>query len=206
MTVSIVTPWLNASELIPVYAATTRGAQIIIVDNGSERQHAERLEIFCMMAGDRAIYIRNETNAGFSHANNQGLAVATGEIVMFLNNDVQGRGAWLERVELEVQPGALYGISILNKHGYDYIEGWCIAARRAVWDALNGWDQDYYAGLYWEDNDLCFRAHKAGIGLVRTTWPLWHFNNYTSSKTPGAYDNSAENEQRFLRRIAEWSG
>jgi GT2 family glycosyltransferase len=202
MTVSIVTPWLNASELIMVYENTTRGAQVIIVDNGSEWMHARHLEAYCNRVN--GLYIRNETNTGFSHANNQGLKVATGDIVMFLNNDVQGRGAWLDRVEQEVKPGALYGISILNKHGFDYIEGWCIAARREVWDKLNGWDEGYYSGLYWEDNDLCFRAHKLGIRLERATWPLWHFNNYTTSKTPGSFDHSAENERLFLQRVASW--
>lgn len=202
--ISIVTPWLNASELVPVYESTTRGAQIIIVDNGSDWQHARHIEALCHRTG--GVYIRNNENAGFSHANNQGLKVALGEIVMFLNNDVQARGAWLERVEREVQPGALYGVSMLNKHGYDYIEGWCIAAQRAVWDALGGWDETYYTGLYWEDNDLCFRAHKLGVRLCRMTWPLWHHNNYTSRKTPGAYDHSAENERRFLERVATWPG
>lgn len=201
-TISIVTPWLNASELIPVYEATTRGAQIIIVDNGSDPHHAEHIKALCERAG--GVYLRNDTNTGFSHANNQGLAVASGEIVVFLNNDVSARSAWLERVEEDVQPGALYGPSLLEKHGYRYIEGWCIAARRAVWDALGGWDEDYYTGLYWEDNDLCFRAMMHSFGLRQVAWPLWHHSNYTSSRIDGAYAHSAENERRFLERVRTW--
>lgn len=202
--ISIVTPWLNASELLGVYESATWGAQVVIVDNGSDWQHAAKLEDFCERTD--GVYIRNQQNMGFSHANNQGLQAATGEIVMFMNNDVQARGAWLERVKEEVRPNALYGPSLLHKHGYDYIEGWCIAGLRETWDRLSGWDQDYYAGLYWEDNDLCFRAHKLGIQLVKTTWAVWHYNNYTSARTPGAYDHSAENERRFLERIRTWPG
>jgi GT2 family glycosyltransferase len=69
-----------------------------------------------------------------------------------------------------------------------------------VWDRLQGWDAEYFTGLYWEDNDLCYRATKAGFLLIQRPWPVWHFNNYTSNRTPGAKDNSAGNMARFLER------
>jgi GT2 family glycosyltransferase len=202
--ISIVTPFLNHSELIPMFAHSTTGAQVIIVDNGSEPEHAEKLQAFCKLAGERAIYIRNETNRGFSAANNQGLAVATGEIVVFMNNDVECRPGWLDQVARDVQPGILCGPSLLIKHGWRYLEGYCIAAHRGVWGALGGWEEHYYTGLYWEDNDLCARAVHAGFELVKTTWPVWHFNNYTSRGMPGADSHSKDNERKFLERVAAW--
>jgi GT2 family glycosyltransferase len=200
--ISIVTPFLNHSELCPVFEASTRGAQVIVVDNGSEPKHAALIEQMVRRLGGE--YIRNETNRGYSAANNQGLAVATGDVVVFLNNDVECRPGWLDQVARDVRPGMLCGPSLLTKHGWRYIEGYCIAARREVWDALGGWEEDYYQGLYWEDNDLCARAVHAGYRLEQTRWPVWHFNNYTSKGIPGADAHSKDNERKFLERVAAW--
>lgn len=201
MTVSVVTPWLNASELCAMYARGLVGAQLIAVDNGSEPDHAERIRVMAEGAG--GIYLRNEFNFLFAAANNQGLAQATGEIVLFLNNDVECRRGFLEQVERDVQPGALYGPSKLTKHKQPYLEGWCIAGTRETWDALGGWDDLNYRGLYWEDNDLCFRAAQQGIKLIQTRWPVWHQNNYTSNRTPGAKDHAFENERVFLEKVRD---
>jgi GT2 family glycosyltransferase len=117
---------------------------------------------------------------------------------------VECRPGWLDQVARDVQPGALYGPSLQVKHGWGYLEGYCIAARREVWDALGGWEEDYYQGLYWEDNDLCARAVHAGYRLEQTRWPVWHYNNYTSQHIPGARENGPENERKFLERVAAW--
>lgn len=200
--ISIVTPWLNHSELVRMYERSTAGAQIVVVDNGSEPKHAIAIEQMTRWAGGK--YIRNETNRGYSAANNQGLAVADGDVVIFLNNDVECRPGWLDQVAADVRPGMLCGPSILSKHGWRYIEGYCIAAHRGVWDALGGWEEHYYTGLYWEDNDLCARAVHAGFELVQTRWPVWHFNNYTARGISGADAHSKDNERKFLERVATW--
>ena len=206
MSVSVITPWLNASELCPMYERGVKGAEVIVVDNGSTGDHPLKVAAMVERLGQAqgcAIYVRNETNNLFAKANNQGLEQATGEIVVFLNNDVECRPGFLEAVERDVQPGALYGPSKLNRHGVDYIEGWCIVARREVWEDLCGWDADYYQGLYWEDNDLCWRAMQKGYALIETRWPVWHYNNYTSNRVPGAKDSAAANEARFRARIRQ---
>lgn len=200
--ISVVTPWLNASELCGMYAKGLQGAQIIAVDNASEPEHAQRIKAMAEESG--GIYIRNETNLLFATANNQGLDASTGDIVLFLNNDVECRNGFLEQVERDVQPGGLYGPSMLYKHGLGYLEGWCIAARREVFTTLDGWDDKYYSGLYWEDNDLCARAQAMGYELVTTHWSVWHFNNYTTRQTPGATASYLANEAKFVERLKSW--
>ena len=199
MKVSIVTPWLNHSELCPVYERSVKGAQVIVVDNGSIESH--KWAILAMVKHLGGVYIRNEENRLFAAANNQGLEQATGEIVLFMNNDVECRPGFLDKVAADVKPGGLYGPSLLAKHGLAYLEGWCIAAYREVWLSLKGWDAEYYSGLYWEDNDLCWRAAQMGYTLNEVAWPVYHYNNYTSGNMPGAMDKSAENEAKFLERV-----
>jgi len=200
--ISIVTPWLNAAALIPIYERSVRGAQVIVIDNGSDHHDAVALTEMVGRLGGKLI--RNETNLGYSRANNQGLAEAVGDIVVCLNNDVECRPGWLEQVEKEVKPGGFYGPSLLAKHGWQYIEGYCIAAKLKTWRSIAGWDDTYYAGLYWEDNDLCARAVRHGMKLVKTNWPIFHANNYTSNCVPGAKDSAPENERRFLERVNSW--
>lgn len=199
MNISIVTPWLNHSELIPVYERSCDGAQVVVVDNGSEWMHAQRLEQMVSRMG--GVYIRNEHNNLFAPANNQGLREATGDIIVCLNNDVECRRGWLDSVLVDTAPNSLAGPSMLTKHGVNYIEGYCIAARRDTWQLLGGWPENL-PGMYWEDNILCLEARQKGIALIQTNWPVWHYSNYTSRQTHGAYDTSAANEAEFLRRLA----
>lgn len=57
--------------------------EVIVVDNNSTDGSAE------MMAAKfpEAVYIHNKDNKGFSRANNQGVALAKGEYILFLNPD-----------------------------------------------------------------------------------------------------------------------
>jgi GT2 family glycosyltransferase len=196
--ISIITPWLNHSELCPMYERGVKGAEVIIVDNGSEWMHAQKIGQMVERLGGKLI--TNKENRFFAPANNQGLQVAAHDIVLFVNNDVELRPWFLPQVEADVKPGALYGPSAGSRYGQGYIEGYCIAATRDTWETIGGWPEDM-PGMYWEDNLLCLRAERKGIKLVQTTWGAWHHSNYTSRQTPGAYDHSAGNEQYFLKEL-----
>ena len=201
-TISIITPWLNCPELVRTYERSVNTAEVIVIDNGSDLDAAAKIK--AMTTRQRGIYIRNEANAKYAAANNQGLAVATGDIIIFMNNDIEAPPGWLHQVKRDVKDGALYGPSLLTRmvagQPMPYLEGYCIAATRDTWNALGGWDETYQ-GMYWEDNDLCWRAMGAGFKLVETKWPVWHYGNYTSGKTPGAYDSSVTNQATFEKRV-----
>ncbi len=182
--ISVITPFLNGIDLLPDYEHATQGAELIIVDNGSDTQTAEAL---ATLPADRGRVIRNETNIGFAAANNQGYAASSGDIVVFLNSDIAGDPSWLKLVADDVQDGALYGPSVNRQLVYGlwlpYVEGWCIAATRATWEALRldlhktslgPWDDLAYPHPYWEDNDLSFRAMCLDIALIQTVWPIQH--------------------------------
>jgi cephalosporin hydroxylase len=219
--ISIITPWRNnADTLLVDYAAAVQGAQVVIVDNSSDAETAAALKDVEAVEGN--VYIRNEKNAGFAAANNQGYAAAAGDIVLFLNSDIAAPPGWLEYVRTDVRDGALYGPSMQYQfvagRWLPYLEGWCIAATRETWERLKPgetdpercyppyqligpWDNLNFSGPYWEDNDLCLRAMQAGISLIQTGWPVQHKGGRTAGPLANHAASIEANRATFSRRV-----
>lgn len=96
--VSIIIPVFNKLEytrtcLETLCGATPEGSyELIIVDNGSTdgtKQFLENLPIPTRI-------ITNSENEGFARACNQGAKKATGEFLLFLNNDTEPQPGWLD--------------------------------------------------------------------------------------------------------------
>ena len=204
--ISVITPWHNCPELIPDYEAAVYGAQVIIIDNASDGDtRAKLLEMVARLANG-SLYIRNETNAKYARANNQGLEAATGDIVVFLNSDIRAHGDWLQIVA-GCKRGGLHSPSASVRYvdgtPLYYLEGYCLYGWRDDFIRIGGWNDTDFPGLYWEDNEICWRAGRAGLSLHKVDLPLEHLSNYTSQRTPGAYDNSAANQAVFEAKVRE---
>ena len=204
--ISIVTPFHNCPELLPDYEKAVTGAQVIAIDNASDIVTATKLQAMVERLGNGSEDIRNEENAKYSRANNQGLALADGEVVVFLNSDVQATGDWLARVQ-NAKKGAFYspttGVRIVDGEVLRYLEGWCMFGQRSDFESIGGWNDRDFPGLYWEDNELCYRAERAGLLLKQAILPLIHLSNYTSRRTQGAYDYSDDNKAVFERIVRQ---
>ncbi|WP_164491642.1 glycosyltransferase [Staphylospora marina] len=99
MKTSIIIPvhnrWNLTSRCInSIRRCTPEPFELIIVDNGSTDETAESLK-----QRSEVRYIRNETNLGFPKACNQGIEAASGEYVLFLNNDTVVTPGWLRRLQ-----------------------------------------------------------------------------------------------------------
>lgn len=203
--VSIITPWLDHPQFIEDYerAVSAPGVQTIIIDNGSSSANAALLHD--MVNRLRGTYLRNEENRWFSAANNQGLRAAEGRIVLFLNNDISAKPGWLDCVRSEITPAALFGPTIgqlvLEGQTIPYVEGWCVAALREVWDVLGGWDERAFAMPYFEDGDLSLRSTRLGFRLVRTDWPVFHKKNGTCVDVPGVPLAFERNREALAARV-----
>ena len=204
MKITIITPWHNHPELIPAYEQAVKGAQVVIVDNGSDEETQTALIEMCDRLQTTS-YVRDMENSGYAKANNSGMYFADDGIVIFLNNDIRAFGDWLPLLE-HLKPGALYspsaGMRLVDGIPVMYLEGWCLIGHKADFERIGGWKDDW-EGYYWEDNELCWRASRAGLALKTIDLPLVHLSNYTSSRTPGAYDRSEANRAEFERIVRE---
>ena len=80
--------------------------ELIVVDNASSDGTVEELR---RLAGSIPHFkvILNDHNVGFGPGNNQGLAAATGEILVLLNNDTMGPRGWLTRLTRHLDDAAV---------------------------------------------------------------------------------------------------
>jgi GT2 family glycosyltransferase len=92
----IVLAWNGIEYLGPcldtVLAQKYADFEVIVVDNGSTDGSAD----FVAEHYPHVRLIRNEQNLGFAAGNNVGLAAASGDVLVLLNQDTQAHEGWLE--------------------------------------------------------------------------------------------------------------
>lgn len=95
--------------------------EIIVVDNGSDAEISLALEsdLFAL-PGVRVL--RLDTNANFAGGSNAGLAVSTGELVLFLNNDTAVRPGWLDPLRARLASPDVRGVQPLLLYPDDTIQ------------------------------------------------------------------------------------
>jgi len=110
MLTSIIIPSYNGAELLrtcleAIRRHTPEPHEIIVVDNGS-RDHTVSL---CVEY--RCRFIRLPKNRGFPVACNAGLRLATGDLLLLLNNDVIVANRWLSNLQACLLSDPLVGIA-----------------------------------------------------------------------------------------------
>lgn len=190
--------------------------QIILVDNGSKD---DTCKWFIENGRANDILIRNQENKGFSKANNQALKVASGEYILFLNNDTEiNADNWTKSFMEGIQDADIIGPTmrklVIDNHdfsfifagdGHDldpfaYIEGWCLFGRKIVFNALGGMDEQF-SPAYSEDADLSFKAIQAGFRLKKIeNVPIVHFGSKTSTKMPELFQVTVKNRKKLYRK------
>jgi O-antigen biosynthesis protein len=112
--------------------ANAARAEVIVVDDASPDETRERVRA---VRGVRLVEL--DTNVGFLLAANAGLSIARGRHVLFLNNDTEPIGNWLDPLldTLERRPGALVVGSRLV-----YPDGSLQEAGGIIFDDASGWN------------------------------------------------------------------
>lgn len=183
MTTSIIVPLFNRHDLtircIDALAMCTDDYELILVDNGSTDETAG-LEVT----------VRNPINRGFAKACNQGARLASGDHLVFLNNDTEVRDGWLPPLiragvcgPLLVYPDGMVqsaGVAVdftrpfgeeavnIQSEGLtrpvDAVTGACLSIPAELFRLLGGFDVGFWNG--YEDVDLCLSALGAGAPVT----------------------------------------
>ncbi|MCE1189392.1 MAG: glycosyltransferase [Ignavibacteria bacterium] len=98
---SIIIPCFNQSHftrqcLKSIYQNTPLQLfEVILIDNGSTDDTGAVIAEFTGLYANCRV-ISNADNMGFAHANNQGAAIANGEFLILMNNDIEAKENWLQ--------------------------------------------------------------------------------------------------------------
>jgi len=193
--VSIIIPVFNQlkmtieclQDLLKTYGART---EIIVVDDGSKEPVSKILsKLFPQIK-----VLANETNLGFAKTVNHGIREATSGFICLLNNDIRLPNAgWLKLMidsmaEFDVTAPAggrmdskwnyKSGEATKKTDKFTYLVGWCILAKKKVFDRIGLIPEDFGKG-YFEDVLWCHRAKRAGFKLGITEGTM--VNTYTMS-------------------------
>jgi len=152
---------------------------LILIDNGSTAETKRYLEDV-KKAHAHIVLIRNEENAGWVKALNQGIEASSAGYICAMNNDaiVMTEG-WLSKLidiaESEQDIGLINPtFEIKNKERFldapfvevDFCRGYCVVIKRRVIDEVGLFDEAYGIG-YYDDDDYSVRAIRAGFRCVR---------------------------------------
>lgn len=213
--VSVVVPCFNRWDLTSRCLPRIGDAEIVLVDNGSTDD--------TRFAGPAVadVTIRNRTNQGFARGCNQGFGAASGEVVVFLNNDTEPQPGWLDAIEAAFDnPDVLVaGCRIVRPDGtldhsgvhvdftkppgaeawHDTSDGptrWVQAVTGAALavraEWFPGFDEGYRNG--YEDIDLCLRAGKVRYVAEATVM------HHVSQSGPQRWAHVSENVARLRDR------
>lgn len=195
----------------------TSDFELIIVDNGSTDETVEYLK---SLNYDNLKIIFNTENLGFSKGNNQGIEIAQGEYLGFLNNDILLYPNWFEECEkvFQKENAAFVSPRHINPHfdntnENNYIEFFkknfkynsqyeknfdecvfsCVLTKRSVINNIGFFDENY-SPAFFEDNDIKYRAILKGYGIyVVNNICFYHFGSITSMN----FDQKLEKNRQF---------
>ncbi len=209
LTLSVIMPAINNADMCATAVRTLRehakmDYQLIFVDNGSPVKDGVADAVRPLL-NRRDIYLRNEVTRSFARANNQGLAVADGEYIVGLNNDVVVEGDWQTPLLTEGVKYDLCGTTIRRLvvceelelmlcHRPDgkmadaepsepasYVECWLYFIKASLFRGLNGFDEAFWP-MYCEDSDLSYRVKATGGKIGKVEVPIRHLQGM-STKT-----------------------
>lgn len=166
--------------------------ELIVIDNASTDETKQIVEDFIRQHPQTIRYIF-ESQPGLSRARNTALNVATGEIVVFTDDDVLVAEHWLTEIHREfaadpnlfmlggrvmlaresLQDVAIFDVTERREHvfpsGGGVAMGANMAFRRELFDHVGWFDVRLGAGTFFaggEDIELFYRAMKAGYKFV----------------------------------------
>jgi GT2 family glycosyltransferase len=177
--VSLVVINYNGSALVDRLVAGVRATdyaslEVIVVDNDSSDGSAQMFA-----AHDEIRVVRSGVNLGYGGGCNLGAEHANGELLIFMNPDVDLSSDTISVLvrDLLRTPGAAIVCATMLTAGYrhdrrSYVEdvaamsGTVMLVERKLFEAIGGFDSWIF--LYSEDTELCYRSWLAGRRVLKS--------------------------------------
>lgn len=184
--------------------------EVIVVDNGSQDPAVvQGLEFWTSISKIPMKVIQLRHNLGFIGGMNSGIRKATGDIIVALSNDVSIiSDGFIKEIHQEFEKDksivagpTLYTIDTgWNKFGNEiipYVEGWCVACHKDMWNSAGMFDERYAPSDY-EDVDFSYKAVKQGAKLVQLKSGLaQHYGAKTFGYNPERLARTHRNRKIF---------
>jgi GT2 family glycosyltransferase len=127
----------------------------------------------------KLIIVWRDDPKGFAEATNLGIARATTDKIVLLNNDTvlldQPKNKWLERLDMFDIGAVLVNYSNITQQKFAVF--FCVMIQRNVFDKIGMLDTQFEVGGC-EDIDFCYRATQAGLQIADVGWqgdfPIYH--------------------------------
>jgi GT2 family glycosyltransferase len=127
--------------------------EFIIVDNAST--HGS----FAMIANSD-IYVKLPKNRGWGGGLNAGMKLASGDYLLFANNDVRIKPGWFSKLIDRFESSEKIGtISIHSRGGFS---GAFFAVRREIYELIGDFDEENFPLGHAQDCDYLYRLMKEG--------------------------------------------
>lgn len=174
-------------------------ASIVVVDNASQTPYPTDVDAIVTRTARVSYATAINHAAGIAR-----LITQVGWYVV-LSNDVLCLGPFAD--QLPRQTDSIVGpcLKATNAAGqsWPYLEGWCVAAPKAAWDTLGGWDEGF-VGSSWEDVAFSTAALQRGMGLVHLPrLPFVHLDQRQRFHViPDYWSTEAANIRHFVATYA----
>lgn len=117
-----------------------------------------------------------------------------------LSNDVLCTGEFVDYLST-MPTNQIIGPKLMENQGWQYLEGWCVAIPKEVWNKLGGWDENFKVSS-WEDVDFSQSTLEAGFDVLHyPEFPFIHLDQKQRfTLIPNYWESEYHNYAYFLRK------
>jgi GT2 family glycosyltransferase len=198
-------------------------AELVWIDNNTQEEDALANMGWWLETLPKKLklkFYKFRENMGFGIGNNKGAELATGDIFLFLSNDVIIHHKFYDLIVNLVteNPNTLFSGNYVNRpsgwnqftdvDGRDlvipYAEGWCLACTKELWEDVGGFDP-IYSPADFEDVDLSLAVLEKGYSLGQIVSNCFvHIGGQTANKfLPDRLALTKRNQEKFINK---WRG
>lgn len=166
--------------------------EIVLIDNASEAPYPG--------FGNVGSYRQTKRKCYAAAINRAASYASSPDWYIVLSNDVLCTGPFIHILE-KLNPDVVAGPCLKRNEAATYLEGWCVAASKMVWERLGGWDENFQISS-WEDVDFSVSAVKAGFLLGHiANFPFVHLDQRQRfGLIPNYWDSERHNIQYFAHK------